>query len=62
MYTTEQEQMILNLIKYRRTQLRDDKACLKKAKQLSEHQERLINEELEDLRKLEMKNRGLRML
>lgn len=60
-YTVQQEHQILNLIRLRRKELQDDRAALRKADELSDRQEKLIATELEDLRKLEIKNREIRL-
>lgn len=60
-YTVQQEHQILNLIRLRRKVLQDDRAALRKADELSDRQEELIATELEDLRKLEIKNREIRL-
>lgn len=60
-YTLQQEHQILSLIKWRRKQLQDDRAALRKADELSERQLELIEIELEDLRMLEIKNREVRL-
>lgn len=60
-YTVKQEHQILNLIRLRRKELQDDRAALRKADELSDRQAELIANELEDLRKLEIKNREIRL-
>lgn len=60
-YTLQQEHQILGLIKQRRKQLKDDRAALRKADELSDRQAELIASELEDLRMLEIKNREIRL-
>ncbi|BBM14185.1 hypothetical protein ABVF54_14580 [Enterococcus mundtii] len=60
-YTVQQEHQILNLIRLRRKELQDDRAALRKADELSDRQAELIAMELEDLRKLEIKNREIRL-
>ncbi|MEC3941734.1 hypothetical protein [Enterococcus mundtii] len=60
-YTVQQEHQILNLIRLRRKELQDDRAALRKANELSDRQAELIANELEDLRKLEIKNREIRL-
>ncbi|AZP93530.1 hypothetical protein IGK31_002425 [Enterococcus sp. DIV1288f] len=60
-YTVQQEHQILNLIRLRRKELQDDRAALRKADELSDRQAELIATELEDLRKLEIKNREIRL-
>lgn len=61
-YTVQQEHQILNLIRLRRKKvLQDDRAALRKADELSDRQAELIANELEDLRKLEIKNREIRL-
>ncbi|GKS53432.1 hypothetical protein IGJ91_001618 [Enterococcus sp. DIV0765f] len=60
-YTVQQEHQILNLIRLRRKVLQDDRAALRKADELSDRQAELIATELEDLRKLEIKNREIRL-
>lgn len=60
-YTVQQEHQILNLIRLRRKELQDDRAALRKAAELSDRQAELIATELEDLRKLEIKNREIRL-
>ncbi|WP_062804759.1 hypothetical protein [Enterococcus pernyi] len=60
-YTVQQEHQILNLIRLRRKVLQDDRAALRKADELSDRQAELIANELEDLRKLEIKNREIRL-
>lgn len=60
-YTLQQEHQILRLIKQRRKQLQDDREALRKADELSDRQAELIASELEDLRMLEIKNRGIRL-
>ncbi|BAO07855.1 MULTISPECIES: hypothetical protein [Enterococcus] len=60
-YTVQQEHQILNLIRLRRKELQDDRAALRKADELSDRQAELIANELEDLRKLEIKNREIRL-
>ncbi|MGM0254707.1 MULTISPECIES: hypothetical protein [unclassified Enterococcus] len=60
-YTVQQEHQILNLIRLRRKELQDDRAVLRKADELSDRQAELIANELEDLRKLEIKNREIRL-
>ncbi|MGL9767137.1 hypothetical protein [Enterococcus sp. DIV0806c] len=60
-YTVQQEHQILNLIRLRRKELQDDRAALRKADELSDRQAELIETELEDLRKLEIKNREIRL-
>lgn len=60
-YTVHQEHQILNLIRLRRKELQDDRAALRKADELSDRQAELIATELEDLRKLEIKNKEIRL-
>ncbi|MGM0275985.1 MULTISPECIES: hypothetical protein [Enterococcus] len=60
-YTVQQEHQIINLIRLRRKELQDDRAALRKADELSDRQAELIANELEDLRKLEIKNREIRL-
>ncbi|ONN40199.1 hypothetical protein [Enterococcus mundtii] len=60
-YTVQQEHQILNLIRLRRKELQDERAALRKANELSDRQAELIANELEDLRKLEIKNREIRL-
>ncbi|MEQ6206622.1 hypothetical protein [Enterococcus mundtii] len=60
-YTIQQEHQILNLIRLRRKELQDDRAALRKAEELSERRAEMIAMELEDLRKLEIKNREIRL-
>ena len=60
-YTVQQEHQIINLIRLRRKELQDDRAALRKADELSDRQAELIAMELEDLRKLEIKNREIRL-
>lgn len=60
-YTVQQEHQILNLIRLRRKVLQGDRAALRKADELSDRQAELIATELEDLRKLEIKNREIRL-
>ncbi|MDO7880382.1 MAG: hypothetical protein Q6A85_13100 [Enterococcus mundtii] len=60
-YTVQQEHQILNLIRLRRKELQDDRAALRKADELSDRKAELIANELEDLRKLEIKNREIRL-
>jgi len=60
-YTVQQEHQILNLIRLRRKELQDDRAALRKADELSDRQAELIANELEDLHKLEIKNREIRL-
>lgn len=57
-YSLEENQLILSLIKHRRVQLQDDREVLRKTKSLSDRQNKKIAEELEDLRSLEISNRG----
>lgn len=60
-YTLQQENQILGLIKWRRKVLQEEREALKKSKQLTDRQAKLIEIELEDLRFLEMKNREARL-
>ncbi|EME7172613.1 hypothetical protein OUS17_002430 [Enterococcus faecium] len=60
-YTLQQENQILGLIKWRRKVLQEDREALKKSKQLTDRQAKLIEIELEDLRFLEIKNREARL-
>jgi len=57
-YSLEENLLILSLIKHRRIQLQNDREALKKSKSLSDRQNKKIAEELEDLRSLEISNRG----
>ncbi|EME3544692.1 hypothetical protein QUO85_002445 [Enterococcus faecium] len=54
-YTLQQENQILGLIKWRRKVLQEEREALKKSKQLTDRQAKLIEIELEDLRFLEIK-------
>jgi len=58
MYTTEQEKLINRLIRNARNQLRRDKDDLRQSKQLTPHENMRIESELEELRLLELSNRG----
>ncbi|EGP4752133.1 hypothetical protein [Enterococcus faecium] len=60
-YTLQQENQILGLIKWRRKVLQEEREALKKSKQLTDRQAKLIEIELEDLRFLEIKNREARL-
>ena len=60
-YTLQQENQILGLIKWRRKVLQEEREALKKSKQLTDRQAKLIEIELEDLRFLELKNREARL-
>ena len=60
-YSLEENLLILSLIKHRRIELQNDRDALKKAKILSDRQKEKINKELEELRKLEIVNRGYRL-
>ncbi|EME7094164.1 hypothetical protein QEI46_002625 [Enterococcus faecium] len=60
-YTLQQENQILRLIKWRRKILQEEREALKKSKQLTDRQAKLIEIELEDLRFLEIKNREARL-
>ncbi|EME8273579.1 hypothetical protein KUC01_001208 [Enterococcus faecium] len=60
-YTLQQENQILRLIKWRRKVLQEEREALKKSKQLTDRQAKLIEIELEDLRFLEIKNREARL-
>ncbi|MGG5373544.1 hypothetical protein IGI67_005217 [Enterococcus sp. AZ196] len=60
-YSLEENALILILIKHRRIQLQCDREALKKSKNLSDWRKTKINQELEDLRKLELTNRGHRI-
>ncbi|EOS8059389.1 hypothetical protein DW614_RS13365 [Enterococcus hirae] len=63
-YTLQQENQILGLIKWRRKVLQEEqeeREALKKSKQLTDSQAKLIEIELEDLRFLEIKNREARL-
>lgn len=60
-YTLQQEHQILNLIKWRRKQLQEDRSALRKANALTDRQAELIQIELDDLHMLEMKNREVRL-
>lgn len=60
-YTLQQENQILGLIKWRRKVLQEDREALKKSKQLTDRQAKMIEIELEDLRFLEIKNREARL-
>ncbi|MBO1087809.1 hypothetical protein [Enterococcus hirae] len=60
-YTLQQENQILGLIKWRRKALQKEREVLKKSKELTDRQAKLIEIELEDLRFLEMKNREARL-
>ncbi|EME8193975.1 hypothetical protein LXE15_002506 [Enterococcus faecium] len=52
---------MLGLIKWRRKVLQEEREALKKSKQLTDRQAKLIEIELEDLRFLEIKNREARL-
>lgn len=60
-YSPEENALILILIKHRRIQLQCDREVLTKSKNLSEWRKEKINQELEDLRNLELTNRGHRI-
>lgn len=60
-YSFEENLLILSLIKHRRIQLQNDREALRKSKSLSDRQNKKIAEELEDLRSLEISNRGYRV-
>ena len=60
-YSSEENALILILIKHRRIQLQCDREGLSKSKNLSEWRKTKIIQELEDLRKLELTNRGHRI-
>ena len=45
-------------IHIKRQQLQEDRECLKKAKLLTDYQQKKINQELEELRKLEIRVLG----
>lgn len=60
-YTLQQENQILGLIKWRRKVLQEERGALKKSKKLTDRQANLIEIELEDLRFLEIKNREARL-
>lgn len=60
-YSLKENLLILSLIKHRRIQLQNDREALTKAKNLSDRQLERINDELEELRKLEISNRGYRI-
>lgn len=60
-YTLQQENQILGLIRWRRKALQEEREALKKSKELTDRQAKLIEIELEDLRFLEMKNREVRL-
>lgn len=60
-YSLKENLLILSLIKHRRIQLQCDREALSKAKLLCDRQSEKINEELEELRKLEISNRGYRL-
>lgn len=59
-YSLDENLLILSLIKHRRIQLQEDRDALKKSK-ISDRQLVKITSELEDLRRLEMTNRGNRL-
>lgn len=60
-YSLEENLLILSLIKNRRIQLQNDREALAKAKSLSDQQKKSIAMELEELRRLEIANRGHRI-
>ncbi|MBP1044882.1 hypothetical protein I6N96_01220 [Enterococcus sp. BWM-S5] len=58
-YTTDQEKQILQLIKWRRKAIQEERDLLKKAKELTDYKIKQVAEELEELRLLEIKNREM---
>lgn len=60
-YTLDQEQLILSLVKHQRKQLQEDREALRKADHLTDRKAESIQSELDDLSKLENKNREKRL-
>lgn len=61
MYTTEQNDLILKLIKDKRRNIQDDRQSLSKAKYLTNHEVYRIEQEIAELRDLETTNRIMRL-